>query len=182
VAEIRGGKKGRWAAPLGDFVAPLVEPILAKQGFGEASLIGSWPEIVGETISRHCRPIKLQWPPRPQKRDPESPVEPATLVLRVEGGFALEAQHSAALIIERVNMHLGWSCVGKLAFRQGPVEQPRVRRPPAPPSAEAVEKAQAASAAIEGEALRDALARLGARVIDGASTARKSSRTARRGR
>jgi hypothetical protein len=166
---------------LGDFVAPLVEPILAKQGFGEASLIASWPEIVGETISRHCRPIKLQWPPRPQKRDPESPVEPATLVLRVEGGFALEAQHSAAVIIERVNMHLGWSCVGKLAFRQGPVEQfARTRRSASPPSAEAIGKAQAEAAAIEGEALREALARLGARVIDGAVTARKSVRAGRR--
>lgn len=173
MTETRRGKKGQWASPLGDFVKPLVEPVLAKQGFGEASLVGSWSEIVGETIARHCQPIKLQWPPRPPKRDPESPIEPAMLVLRVEGGFALEAQHSAALIIERVNAHLGWHCVGKLAFRQGPIEAAPRRRRAAPPSAEAMEKAQAAAAAIEGEALRDALTHLGSRVIDEA-VARKT--------
>jgi hypothetical protein len=177
VTEPRDGKKRRWATPLGDFVAPLVEPVLAKQGFGEASLVASWPEIVGETIARGCRPIKLQWPPRPQKRDPDTRIEPATLILRVEGGFALEAQHCAGQIIERVNAHLGWSCVGKLAFRQGPIgEAPQKRRRATAPSGEAVEKAQAAAAAIEGEALREALARFGARVIDAAEATRKSSR------
>jgi hypothetical protein len=175
VAETRSGKKGQWATPLGDFVTPLVEPVLAKQGFGEASLIGDWSEIVGETIARHCRPIKLQWPPRPPKRDPESPIEPAMLVLRVEGRFALEAQHSAALIIEKVNAHLGWHCVGKLAFRQGPIEDTPRRPRAGAPSAEAVEKAREASEAIEGESLRDALTHLGARIIDEA-TARKTRR------
>lgn len=169
-----GAKKRRWATPLGDFVAPLVEPVLAKQGFGEASLVASWPEIVGETIARSCRPIKLQWPPRPPKRDPESPAEPATLVLRVAGGFALEAQHCAALIIERVNSHLGWNCVGKLAFRQGPVEQPARRRRLPAPSAEALAEARQAAAAIEGADLREALARFGARVI-GEAKARKAT-------
>jgi len=167
VTEPRGGKPKPWARPLGDFLAPLVEPVLAKQGFSEASLIADWPEIVGATIASGCRPIKLQWPPRAPKRDPERPAEPAILVLRVSGGMALEIQHSAALIIERVNAHLGWNCVGRLAFRQGPVEQAarRSRRRPAP-SAEAAEKGRAAAAGIEGEDLRDALARLGARAID----------------
>ena len=173
-------KNRRWATPLGDFVAPLVEPVLAKQGFGEASLIASWPEIVGETIGKRCRPIKLQWPPRPQKRDPESAIEPATLILRVEGGFALEAQHSAALIIERVNAHLGWSCIGKLAFRQGPIEHPPQRRRASPPSSEAIAEARAAAAAIEVEPLRDALAQLGARVLDSAAAQKAATAANRR--
>jgi hypothetical protein len=176
VAEPRDEKKRRWATQLGEFVAPLVEPVLAKQGFGEASLVASWPEIVGETIARSCRPIKLQWPPRPAKRDPESPIEPAILVLRVEGGFALEAQHSAALIIERVNSHLGWNCVGKLAFRQGPIEKPAGRRRPGAPSVEAWTRAHHEAAAIDGEELREALTRLGARVIDGARSKRTLGR------
>jgi hypothetical protein len=176
VAEPLGEKKRPWATPLGAFVAPLVEPVLAKQGFGQASLVASWPEIVGETIASSCRPIKLQWPPRPPKRNPESSIEPATLVLRVEGGFALEAQHSAALIIERVNSHLGWSCVGKLAFRQGPIEKAAARRRPSAPSAEALAKAHQEAAAIKGDELREALTRLGARVIDGARARRSLSR------
>jgi hypothetical protein len=166
-----GRAKQRWATPLGDFVAPLVEPALARQGFGEASLVADWPEIVGASIARGCRPIKLQWPPRAPKRDPETPVEPATLVLRVEGAAALDIQHSAALIVERVNAHLGWRCIGKLAFRQGPLEPPPPARRHAPaPSGEAIAKAREAASAIEGEALRAALERFGARALDDAKT------------
>src|SRR5260370_37108877 len=101
----RGGAK-----PLGAFLPEIIEPTLAARGLGEASLIADWPAIVGEAIARRARPIQLQWPPRPQKRDPESPLAPSTLVLRVDGAFALEVQHSAAVIIARVNAHLGWRC------------------------------------------------------------------------
>jgi hypothetical protein len=173
VTERQSGKPRPWASPLADFVGPLVEPVLAKQGFGEASLISDWPEIVGATLARGCRPIKLQWPPRATRRDPDAPAESAILVLRVEGAMALEIQHSAGQIVERVNAHLGWSCVGRLAFRQGPLQQgaARTRRKPTP-SVEAIRKGLAAAADVEGEDLRDALARLGARAIE-AEEARK---------
>jgi hypothetical protein len=169
VKEPQGKKPRRFAVRLGDFVAPLVEPALAKQGFGEASLIADWIEIVGESIGRGCRPIKLQWPPRAPKRDPESPPEPATLVLRVETGLALEVQHSAPQIIERVNAHLGWRCVGKLAFRQGPLgTSAPVQRRRGPPAKDAVESAQRLASAIEHEGLREAVTAFGARVIESA--------------
>ena len=47
----------------------------------------------------------MQWP-RPVEGQPQ---EPATLVLRVEGPMALEIQHSADVILERVNRFFGWS-------------------------------------------------------------------------
>jgi len=176
VRESERGKAAPWAAPLGDFVGSLVEPVLAKHGFSESSLIADWTEIVGANIARSCRPIKLFWPPRPPRRDPARLAEPATLVLRVEGAAALEIQHSAAVIVERVNAHLGWNCVGRLAFRQGPIEEaaaPAERRKPTP-SVEAALKARAAAAGVESEDLRDALARLGALAI-GEEEARKQS-------
>jgi hypothetical protein len=163
----------RGAAPLGDFVSGLVAPALARQGLGETSLVTDWTEIVGASIAARCRPIEVQWPPRASRRDPDAPVAPATLVLRVEGAFALEAQHSTAAIIERVNSHLGWRCIGKIAFRQGPLDAAPGRRPKAsPPSARAKEQAQKYAAPIEAEELRDAMARLGARVIDRSGGAR----------
>ena len=82
-----------------------------------------------------------QWPPRAAKRDPEAPARPATLVLRVEGAFALEAQHSASVIVARVNAHLGWRCVDKIAFRQGPLPPVEDRRRVAPVPSEAAEAA-----------------------------------------
>jgi hypothetical protein len=157
----------RGAKPLAEFTPGLISEALAARGLGEASLIADWPAIVGETFARHARPIELQWPPQAGKRDPEGPARPATLVLRVEGAFALEAQHSASVIVARVNAHLGWRCVDKIAFRQGPLPPLARRRRLAPdPSDAAQAAAQAAAASIEDEGLRESVARLGARAID----------------
>jgi hypothetical protein len=155
------------AAPLGSHLGELMTSALAARGLGQASLVTHWPEIVGVAIAAWARPIQLQWPPRGAKRDPDAPPTPATLVLRIDGAFALEAQHSAATIVARVNAHLGWRCVAKLAFRQGPLAPLLGPRPrPAPPSAGATAAARALAGRIEDEGLREALAKLGARVID----------------
>jgi hypothetical protein len=157
---------------LGEFTPGLVEATLAARGLGQASLVADWPEIVGREIAGYSRPIQLQWPPRAPKRDPDVPAGAATLILRVESAFALEAQHAAAIIIERVNAHLGWRCVAKIAFRQGPLPARKERKRGLPaPSAEAVAAAAALAAPIEEENLRAALTRLGERVID--SSARR---------
>jgi hypothetical protein len=152
---------------LAEFVPGLVEATLAARGLGESSLVADWPEIVGREIAAYSRPIQLQWPPRAPKRDPDAPIAGATLILRVESAFALEAQHAAAIIIERANAHLGWRCVEKIAFRQGPLPPKKARRQRlAEPSAEAEAAAASLAAPIEEETLRAALTRLGARAID----------------
>ena len=90
----------------------------------------------------------------------------ATLILRVEGVFALELQHLAPMLVERVNAHLGWRCIGKLALRQAPLQgRPPAKPPPSPPSPAAVERARDLVAGIEDDALRKALVRLGSRVL-----------------
>jgi len=159
-----------FAAPLGACLGDLMSPALAARGLGQASLVTHWPEIVGSAIAGYARPIQLQWPPRGAKRDPEEPNAPATLVLRIDGAFALEAQHAAATIVARVNAHLGWRCVARVAFRQGPL--PSIAEPPVRqtrPSAQALATARGLASAIEDEGLREALAALGARVIEKAS-------------
>jgi hypothetical protein len=157
----------RGAKALATFMPQIIEEALAARGLSEASLVADWPAIVGDSIARYARPIQLQWPPRAAKRDPDAPVAPSTLVLRVDGAFALEAQHNAAIIVARVNAHLGWRCVEKVAFRQGPLPPPKEkRRLPVAPSAEAEAEARGASSSVEDEDLRAALTRLGARAID----------------
>ncbi|MGO9422150.1 DUF721 domain-containing protein [Roseiarcus sp.] len=157
----------RGAKPLDELLRGVINEALAARGLGEASLIADWPAIVGDSVARYARPLQLQWAPRPAKRDPEAPVAPATLVLRVDGAFALEAQHNAAIIVERVNAHLGWRCVDRIAFRQGPLPPLKEKRGAAPAPSEAAEaEARRAAAAIGDEALREALTRLGARAID----------------
>jgi hypothetical protein len=153
--------------PLADFVRAAVDPVLAKQGFGESSLILHWDDIVGERVAACSEPIKLQWPPRPAKRPPDAVVEPATLVLRVSGAMALEIQHMGPILIERVNSHLGWRAVGKLAIRQGPLSKANRPARIGPPDPQALAEAEVATEGVEDEDLRKALARLGARALRG---------------
>lgn len=153
-------KKRPWSAPLGDFVAGAIDGALAKQGFGQADIILRWGEIVGPRLASLCEPIKLQRIARGAKQQ-----EPATLLVRVEGPFALELQHMTAIVVERINAHLGWRCVGRIAMRQGPLEQRRAAPRQRAPSAEAVAAAALSAAPIDDAALRDAVARLGARVL-----------------
>jgi hypothetical protein len=146
----RGGAK-----LLAEFTPGLIAEALAARGLSEASLIADWPAIVGERFARHARPIELQWPPRAAKRDPDAPIAPATLVLRVESAFALEAQHGAPVIVARANAHLGWRCIDKIAFRQGPLPPSKDKRHPAPiPSDAAHAAARAASEPIVDDGLR----------------------------
>lgn len=159
------GRRG--AKSLDELTLGVIDEALAARGLGETSLIANWSTIVGNVIARYARPLQLQWPARPAKRDPEGPVAPATLVLGLEGAFALEAQHNAAIIVERVNAHLGWRCVGRVAFRQGPLPPLRARRQPPPSPGDAAERqARQAAAAIGDEALREALTRFGAHAIE----------------
>jgi hypothetical protein len=159
------GKPNRaWAVKLADLVDPCLAPVIAKQGFGAADIILHWREIVGERFSRVCEPVRLQWAGR--KRGQAEATPSATLVVRVEGAFALELQHLAPILIERANARLGWRCVEKLALRQGPMLRPVVppRARPAPAAA-ALAHAADVVGEVESDALREALVRLGAHVL-----------------
>jgi hypothetical protein len=146
--------------PLADLVGRLVGETFARQGFASTELVTHWPEIVGQEVAAHSEPVKLQWP---QANGPDE-VAPATLVLRVEGPAAIEIQHLAPVILERVNRFLGWRAVAKIALRQAPILRTTPRPRPTPPS-EAETMAEAASLGdIGDEALRGALARLGAAI------------------
>lgn len=156
----------RNSVPLADLVGCVLGPALARQGFGEADLVLNWEEIVGERLAQWSEPIRLHWPPRGPRRTPEARSEPATLVVRVEGAFALELQHLTPIVIERINAHLGWHCVGRLALRQGPLE--RLHRAPQKPTPPGPAARAAAARAVEGigdSDLREALVRLGAGVL-----------------
>jgi hypothetical protein len=152
----------KFSKSLAEVVNRALDPLVAKQGFGESSLLLQWDAIIGARIAGVCQPIRLQWPARAKKRTPEKQDEPATLVLRVEPGFGLDIQHMSGAIISRVNAHLGWRCVGKIAIRQEPLRRcaPKpVRISPQSPAARA--RAAFATEGVEDEALRAALIKMG---------------------
>ena len=157
--------KGR-AAQVGALLAGVVEPTLAARGLGQMSLIADWPVIVGADVARYAQPAQIQWPPRGGKQNPAEAAL-ATLVLRIDPAFALEAQHAAPIIVARVNAHLGWRCIGRIAFRQGPLAEARQPRRAGPaPSDAAQARAALLAEPIADDELREALTRLGARAID----------------
>ena len=151
-----------FATPLRDVAGKVVGDAFTRQGFASAELVTRWAEIVGGEIAAHSEPIKMQWT-RPEAG--ESP-EPGTLVLRVEGPAAIEIQHLANVVCERVNRFLGWRAVARLALRQAPLR--RAERKPVH-VADAVAAARFAEhlSDIGDDDLRGALARLGAAIKRG---------------
>src|SRR3974390_1878583 len=149
------------AKPLSVLLSDVFSDAYAKQGFAARELVMRWTEIAGPDIAAHAEPLKMQWL-RPVEGQPQ---EPATLVLRVEGPMALEIQHRSDVILERVNRFFGWHAGGRIALRPAPPLSPATRPPPPPPPAPAaVKKVADTLSAVEDEALKAALARLGATI------------------
>jgi hypothetical protein len=149
--------------PLRDFVRPCLGDVFARQGFAAGDLITHWAAIVGEEIAALAQPLKLQWP----RNGSHEEAEPATLLLRVEGPPAIEVQHLAPVILERVNRYLGWRAVGRIGIRQAPLGRRPSRVRPARPTAAETATVAATLGDIGDDALRDALARLGAAIKRG---------------
>jgi hypothetical protein len=145
--------------PLSELLSTTLGDVLKAQGFASTEIISRWPDIVGPEIAAHSEPLKINWP-RPVGG--ETP-EPATLVLRVEGPAALEIQHLAAVILERVNRFFGWQAIGRIALRQAPLRR-REKTTPQTPDPEVVAQVAETLPDINDENLRQALGRLGAAI------------------
>lgn len=152
------------AKRLSDLLPQALGPTAAKQGFAGSEVMARWETIVGPEIAAHAAPLKLAVP-RPQGPEGDGPPPLSILTLRVEGAFALEMQHRTPEILERVNAHLGWRCVGTIKLRQGSLaglKRKGVKPPPLPPATEEERlKVRAATASVEESGLAEALARLG---------------------
>jgi hypothetical protein len=150
----------RGARPLAELLGATLSDAFRQQGFASAELVTRWTEIVGADIAAHAEPMKIQWP----RAVRDEPPAPGTLVLRVEGPAALEIQHLAGPILERVNRFFGWQAVNRLALRQAPLSR-RGKKPAAKAlNPEAVAQIAEGLPQDTDEELREALARLGAAV------------------
>jgi hypothetical protein len=154
------GTTRSFARPLAQLSQRFLTDAFGKQGFASSELVTRWADIVGPEIAAHAEPLKIQW----RRAAVDEPPEPATLMLRVEGPTALEIQHLSGTIIERVNRFLGWNAIGRIALRQAPLTRKPPPRPPRGADPEVTERIAASLPDIEDDALRQALARLGAMV------------------
>ncbi len=158
---------------VGELIDPCLGDALKRQGFARSTLILSWPEIAGERLAERCAPARIDWPKRPAG---DGPSDPATLVVRVESAFALELQHMAPVLIDRINAHLGWRCIGRLVLKQGPLpRRPVPRARPAPPSPAVAAAAARSVEAVSDERLQASLKALGEAVLTRAEASRTKS-------
>jgi hypothetical protein len=148
-----------FARPLRDLVGKVVGETFTRQGFASAELVTRWVEIAGVEIAAHSEPIKIQWM-RPTDGEEK---KPGTLVLRVDGPAALEIQHLAEVICERVNRFLGWRAVARIALRQAPLRR-AARKTVRRSDPVAAARLAASLPDIADEDLKQALARLGAAI------------------
>ena len=135
----------------------LAGPIVARHGGGAlARLKVDWPAVVGTDLAA------ATWP-QAMSRD-------GVLKLRVVAALALELQHRAPLLIERINLYLGRAAISRIALVQGPLPlTPPLRSEASPPvSEDAVREIDQQVAGIADSELRAALARLGKSVASGA--------------
>jgi hypothetical protein len=150
VATSRREREHRSFRAVGVAVSKIAAPILARRGGGILlRLKAEWPAIVGPDWAEVSWPTMLA-------RD-------GVLKLRAAPGSALDLQHRAPLLIERINLFLGRPVITRLGLIQGPLpfasEPSRpVLRPLSERDAEALDRRLSE---VSDPELRAALARLG---------------------
>lgn len=151
----RQGRTGQAGLQVARLLGGILDPAARRRGFAEASLLADWATIVGPAIARRCQPVRVDHAPGRRGA--------GTLLLQANGAAALEIQHAAPQILERINAYFGHRAIRQLRLVQMPL--PPVSAPP-PPRLRAVsadEEARLAAgvATVADDGLRAALLGLG---------------------
>ncbi|HJU17037.1 MAG TPA: DciA family protein [Stellaceae bacterium] len=139
---------------IGVAASQVAAPILKRRGGGLLGRLKTdWAHIVGEAGAQVSWPAALG-------RD-------GALKLRVLSAAALDWQHRAPLVLERINLYFGRPVATRLVFVQGPLPlAPPAAAPPLPPlAAETANALDRNLAQILDPELRAALGRLGRAIL-----------------
>ena len=151
----RQGRTGQAGLQVARLLGGILDPAARRRGFAAASLLADWAMIVGPAIARRCQPVRVDHAPGRRGA--------GTLLLQANGAAALEIQHAAPQLVERINAYFGHRAIRQLRLVQMPL--PPVPAPP-PPRLRAVsadEEARLAAgvATVADDGLRAALLGLG---------------------
>ncbi|MEM9590960.1 MAG: DciA family protein [Pseudomonadota bacterium] len=169
---------------IGGFVEKALDRAARARGFATTALLSDWRAIAGAELARFTMPDRIIWPRRHDPWDDDGTeargaqenaarghkaarhkagghkAGGATLVLRIEGPRAVEVQHRAPQILERINAYFGYRAVSEMRFLQAPIS--RVARPKQSPKPPLPAYALPKSAGIQDKGLARALGKLGA--------------------
>ena len=157
-APARESERRQGFRAVGIAVSKLAAPVVAERGGGTlVRLKAGWPAIIGADWASVTWPSALG-------RD-------GVLKLRTASTAALELQHRAPLLIERINLFFGRSVVARLALVQGPLPFDSPPREPVIPTLAAgeVEFLDEQLSEIADPELRAALGRLGHAIVSSRS-------------
>lgn len=145
-------RRGGGLARLNPRLTRLLDPAARQRGLVDGALLTDWEHVVGPELAARCQPVRIR-----------RLAGEGVLTVRAPGPVAIELQHAAPQILERINDHFGFAAVRQLKLIQA-----TIALPPAPPAEETPELSEAQRAAIKtlvgpiGHAgLRQALMRLG---------------------
>lgn len=144
----------------GSLVGALTKKALGKRGFASASIITDWATIVGPDLAKHTRPQKLTFPKG--RRDG------GTVHILTSGPMALQLQHLAPMIIDRINGFFGYGAVSEIRLLQGALtqaEKPRKRYPTRELTPADTDHLSTLTERIEDDAIRERVRRLGIAVM-----------------
>jgi len=133
---------------LSSVLPALIRPAFRGRAAATAQVLADWAEIVGPTFAPLTTPRRLS---------------SGTLTIACAGPMAMELQHVAPALMERVNSHLGRIAVTRLRFVQSAPASPAGAVPAE--RVPASDAARAAVAALPPGEVRDALERLGRLVL-----------------
>ena len=112
--------------PLRSYGTPHVSKVLGRitgrtmnrRGFSDSRMLENWSAIVGPQLAAMSQPVRLSR--RKGGRDGEDTAG-GVLTVKAEGAIALEIQHLAPQIIDRLNSYYGHAAISRLNIIQGPV-------------------------------------------------------------
>ncbi len=114
------------AIALNALVSKMVRQALWRRGFSEPALVTQWASIAGAALAARTAPLRIVFPRRERTG--------GTLHVKVDGPFAVELQHVAPLVVERVNAYYGFAALDRLALHQAPVQARAERREDSAPA------------------------------------------------
>jgi hypothetical protein len=129
--------------PIGTLLPRVTKAAFRKHSPASALLMADWPIIVGPALAATTTPRGFAG---------------GTLTLGCTGPVALELQHLATTLIERINQHLGRAAVVRLRFVA------EAARAPKAPVQQAPRPEPVPIDGLTSGPLRDALSRLGAAI------------------
>jgi hypothetical protein len=148
-------RRGGGLRRLPELLGRLLGPAARRRGLAEARLLTDWPLVIGPQLGARCQPVRLTG----AQGGPGG-----VLTIHVGGASALELQHSAPQLLERINGFFGYPAVARLRLIQAPPARPVKRRGPRPVRALAAAELAELAALVEPVGppdLRAALAGLG---------------------